>query len=446
MNTKAMEVRDATRPRLVAAEPRDVPMGYKHTDAGVIPVSWQALPITRIVRNIIDFRGRTPRKLGMEWGGGDIPALSARNVRMGFLDLNEETHYGSVALYERWMTNGEPEKGDVAFTTEAPLGNVAIIPDDRRYMLSQRTILLQPEKDAVTGPFLFYILSSDAFQRKLSEHATGSTASGIQRRTFEKLQVPMPPTPEQRAIAEALSDVDGLLGGLDALIAKKRAIKKAAVQELLTGKVRLPGFRGTWEKSSLKRFVQEFIVPMRDKPNRLTGHIPWCRIEDFDGIYLAASKSGQGVDLRTVQEMNLKVYPTGTLLVSCSADLGRCAIAERPLVSNQTFIGLVMRESVSSNLYFYYYMTVHSEELNNLSSGTTISYLSRERFEELPVLVPTDPLEQGAIAAVLFDIDLDIEALKRRRKKTLAIKQGMMQQLLTGRVRLVKPVSAEASA
>lgn len=249
---------------------------------------------------------------------------------------------------------------------------------------------------------------------------------------------------EQRAIATALSDVDELLGGLDRLIAKKHDLKQAAMQQLLSGQTRLPGFHGEWSNNPLRSFVRQFIVPMRDKPSSLKGDIPWCRIEDFDGMYLANSKSGQGVDAETVRAMNLKVYSVGTLLVSCSADLGRCAVVTRPLVSNQTFIGLEMDDAAASNVFFYYLMSSKAEELNSLSSGTTISYLPREKFEEFSVLAPLDKQEQTAIAEVLTEMDAELTALDRRREKTRALKQAMMQELLTGRTRLISPKEAHA--
>jgi type I restriction enzyme S subunit len=117
--------------------------------------------------------------------------------------------------------------------------------------------------------------------------------------------------------------------------------------------------------------------------------------------------------------------------------LGRCAIAARPLVSNQTFIGLEIDDQVASNVFFYYLMTSKADELNNISSGTTISYLSREQFEEFTVLAPLEKREQSAIAAVLYDMDAELAALEARREKTRALKQAMMQELLTGRTRLI---------
>ena len=96
-----------------------------------------------------------------------------------------------------------------------------------------------------------------------------------------------------------------------------------------------------WKEEKLSSYVDEFIVPQRNKPKKFGGNIPWCRIEDFNGIYLSDSKSGQYVSEDTIKKMNLKVYPKNTVLVSCSAYLGKSAIVKKPLVTNQTFIGLV---------------------------------------------------------------------------------------------------------
>lgn len=287
--------------------------------------------------------------------------------------------------------------------------------------------------------FVSYLLRTIDFQ----SHSGKSGVPGVNRNDLHALRVSIPPTvAEQRAIAGALSDVDELIGALDQFIAKKGDLKHAVMQQLLTGQTRLPGFHGEWSPQELRQVIRDFIVPMRDKPKAFRGHIPWCRIEDFDGKYLAESQSGQYVEEKTVGEMNLKVYPVGTLLVSCSADLGRCAIVVRPLVSNQTFIGLVMDQSVSSSEFLYYYMTFNAARLNNLSSGTTISYLSHEQFESFGILIPPTVGEQTAIAAVLSDMDAEIAALEARLTKTHALKQGMMQELLTGRIRL--PISTSS--
>ena len=188
--------------------------------------------------------------------------------------------------------------------------------------------------------------------------------------------------------------------------------------------------KNKWSKINLSDVVDDFVVPMRDKPKHFSGSTPWCRIEDFNGIYLSGSKSGQYVDKKTIQDMKLRVYPINTVLVSCSADLGRCAITTKPLITNQTFIGLVPSKKVDS-LFLYYLMSFNAGRLNNLSSGTTISYLSRKQFENLSVSVPLDISNQQKIAKILLTVDDAIQKTDQIIQKTEKLKQGLMNELLT---------------
>ncbi|WP_055051151.1 restriction endonuclease subunit S [Vibrio metoecus] len=216
------------------------PKGYKKSELGEIPEDWKLITVLDLTRNIIDYRGRTPKKLGMEWGGGSIVALSAGNVKHGYIDFKAECYLGSDALYKRWMTAGEPEKDDIAFTMEAPLGNVALIPDNNKYILSQRTILLQLERTKYLPGFIFQVFMSDFFSAYLSDNATGSTAQGIKRSAFEKVSVLVPSTvDEQEAISKVLSDMDSDIQLLTKRLTKTRQIKQGMMQELLTGKTRL---------------------------------------------------------------------------------------------------------------------------------------------------------------------------------------------------------------
>ncbi|MEM8520630.1 restriction endonuclease subunit S [Flavobacterium sp. PL12] len=200
---------------------------------------WEESTIFSITDNIIDYRGVTPKKLGMEWGNGNIVALSAGNVKRGYIDFNSECYLGSQDLYKRWMRNGNPKKDDIVFTLEAPLGNIALIPDNKKYIMSQRTILLQLNKK-FDSMFIFQLLFSKAFQDYILESATGSTAQGIKRQTFEKLLVKFPKSlVEQTRIATILSDMDLEIAALEQQLEKARQIKQGMMQELLTGRIRL---------------------------------------------------------------------------------------------------------------------------------------------------------------------------------------------------------------
>lgn len=189
-----------------------------------------------------------------------------------------------------------------------------------------------------------------------------------------------------------------------------------------------------WEYTQLKSVIDDFIVPMRDKPKDLTGSIPWCRIEDFNGKYLTGSKSNQGVSEETVSKMNLKIYPINTVLVSCSANLGKCSIVKKPLMTNQTFIGLVPSNKICEE-FLYYIMGFNKVKLNVLSSGTTISYLSRKEFENLKLFIPIKINEQQKIASILSKWDELIETQTQLIEEKEKQKKGLMQKLLTGEVR-----------
>lgn len=184
-----------------------------------------------------------------------------------------------------------------------------------------------------------------------------------------------------------------------------------------------------WEVLKLSDVISEFLVPMRDKPKNFDGDIPWCRIEDIEGKYLNDSQSDQRVTIETIKELRMKIIPKGSLICSCSARLGVCAITTRELTTNQTFIALVPTKDVS-NEFMYYLMTSYAPRLQAMSSGTTIAYLSRKQFEDFQIVVPSID-EQQKIAEILSIVDEQIKNTDQLIEKTKELKKGLMQQLLT---------------
>ncbi|WP_257387601.1 restriction endonuclease subunit S [Tahibacter caeni] len=217
----------------------EAPHLYKQSPLGWIPKAWEAHVFGRTVEHVIDFRGRTPKKLGMDWGGGDILALSANNVQPGAIDISREAYFGGERLYHKWMTNGDLWKGDVLLTMEAPLGNVAQIPDDARYILSQRVIALRFNTGVVLNDFAFWQMQSNEFQQAMVRRSTGSTATGIQRAELVKLHFKAPPLQEQSLIAERLASLEHKLESERLALAKQVQQKAGLVDDLLTGRVRV---------------------------------------------------------------------------------------------------------------------------------------------------------------------------------------------------------------
>lgn len=217
--------------------PREqAPELYHETPIGWIPKKWKVKRFTSAWQQVFDFRGRTPLKLGMQWGG-DIPALSAMNVKMGEVDLSQETNYGSPALYRRWMTSGNLQRGDVLMTMEAPLGNVAQVPDDKPYILSQRVIAIRFRESEVLNNFSAWLMRSRYFQREIARRSSGTTATGIQRAQLEQIEVAIPDLQEQELIATQLMQIEAKLSNDSAELLKLRQLKTGLMHDLLTGRV-----------------------------------------------------------------------------------------------------------------------------------------------------------------------------------------------------------------
>lgn len=217
----------------------EAPHLYKPSPLGWIPKGWEAHVFGHTIEHIIDFRGRTPKKLGMDWGGGDILALSANNVQPGAIDISREAYVGGERLYRKWMTNGDVRKGDVLLTMEAPLGNVAQIPDDARYILSQRVIALRFSAGVVLNDFAFWQMQCHEFQQAIVRRSTGSTATGIQRAELVKLHFKAPPVQEQSLIADRLASIEHKLEGERLALAKQVQQKAGLMDDLLAGRVRV---------------------------------------------------------------------------------------------------------------------------------------------------------------------------------------------------------------
>jgi type I restriction enzyme S subunit len=168
---------------------------------------------------------------------------------------------------------------------------------------------------------------------------------------------------------------------------------------------------------------------MRDKPSQLDGVIPWVRIEDFDGKFLGGSRSGQGVSRDTVNEMNLKVLPVGTVLCSCSCSMGATAIVAKPLVTNQTFIGIVPTQSLSSD-YLYFLLSAAAEYLTSIGTGAIQTYLSRDDFRRMRI--PSPPQEEQAILTAFLDQELaKIDALVNEQQRLIELLNEKRQAVIS---------------
>ena len=428
---------------VATAEAPDLPPGYKRTDVGVIPEDWDCSRIGDLTTRVGS--GITPTGGKRVYVTDGRPFLRSQNVGWGILNLHDlafitdEIH----ALFDA----SEIKEGDVLLNiTGASIGRSAVADIAvARGNVNQHVCEIRPDPKQLSSEFLNSYLLSAAGQRQIDNFQAGGNRQGLNYSQIRSFLIPRPCLREQRAIAEALSDADGLLGALEALIAKKRAIKQAAMQQLLTGKTRLPGFSGEWETTSMGRIGSTYSgLSGKGKPDFGIG----------DAHYVTFLNILENVVLNSEQFENVRVAPGESQNRVLKGDLLFNGTSETP---GDLAMGAVMAEQ-EENLYlnsFCFGFRIHDQSKYHplflayffrgitgraimcvLAQGATRYNMSKSQFLTLKLSIPNVE-EQTAIAAVLSDLDTEITMLERQQHKTRAIKQGMMQQLLTGRVRLV---------
>jgi type I restriction enzyme S subunit len=401
-----------------------IPSGYKQTEVGVIPEDWSVANAEQVCELVVDCKNRTPPVVE----GGEFAVVRTPNVRSGKF-VREELRFTDEKSFIEWTARAVPQVGDVLITREAPLGEVCLVPSDLSVCLGQRMMLYRPNSEKTNTAFLLYALMSTTVQGNLLRKIGGSTVGHAKVDDIRNLQIPLPPTiSEQRAIATALSDVDALLAAQDKLIAKKRDIKQAAMQQLLTGKQRLPGFSGAWEVKRLGKLLH-FQVGCPFSSDYFN--------QKADGIRLVKNRDLKSDDQTFYYSGNFDdafLVQNGDVLIGMDGDFLPCLWSKGEALLNQR-VGRVVPHSGLDASFAYYHFMEPLKAIEYATSCTTVKHLSHSDIENIELSMP-ELEEQTAIAAVLSDMDADLAALEQQRDKTRALKQGMMQVLLTGKIRL----------
>ncbi len=413
--------------------------GYKKTDTGIIPAEWNAGLIGDIA---ITFSGGTPDTKNADFYGEDIDWITSS-------DLNKSQIFSvDGKITKKGLENSSAKlvtKGTLLIALYgATAGVTAITRIDGA--INQAVLAIIPRRDCTE--YLYQILTF--WKERIIATYTQGGQPNLSGELVRQLRLPLPPIPEQRAIAAVLGDVDALIAALDRLIAKKRDIKRAAMQELLTGKRRLQGFGEDWEHKtigSIFSFLRTANNP-RDELSEIDGigylhygdiHTKWRTLLDLDKA-----------DLPKIPEHKAEGYPrlqNGDLIIAdASEDYDGVGVSvevqnirRRAVISGLHTLLLREKHSMFAPGFKGYiqYMPEVRSQLIRIATGVSVYSISRDNLAE--VLIPVPPLEeQIAIKAILSDMDAEIAALEKRREKTLALKQGMMQELLTGRIRLVQ--------
>ena len=351
----------------------------------------------------------------------------------------EADAYISSQLYEEYKAKySYPEKGDVLISAAGTLGRTVVFDGRPAYFQDSNIVWLKIDKSQLCNDYL-------AHYYKVIKWASseGSTISRLYNGIICDTEILLPPLEEQAAIAEALSDVDSLISSLQKLIEKKKAIKQGAMQELLTGRKRLPGFSGEWKHGVWKDVLTGFYsgaTPYRGKADYYKGNIRWVSSGELN--YNIITDTIEHISERAQSETSLTMHPAGTFLMAitgleAAGTRGSCAILGKEATTNQSCMAIYGTDKMVIP-YLYHYYLLNGERLAfQYCQGTKQQSYTAAIVKELPIYYPCDIAEQRAIAQVLSDMDSEIELLEKKLAKYQQIKQGMMQELLTGRIRLV---------
>jgi len=393
------------------AQPK-APKGYRQTEVGLIPEDWS---LTRI-----DYHA---------------------SIKTGSKNTQDRVDDGLYPFFVRSQQveriNSYSYEGEAVLTAGDGVGTGKVFHYiNGRFDVHQRVYRITEFSDHLDGLYFFYQFSTRFYDRIMSMTAKSSVRS-VRMEMIAGMLIPLPPIHEQRAIAGALSDVDGLVGALEALIAKKRAIRQATMQQLLTAKTRLPGFTSKWEKKRLGEIVS-FQVGFPFSSRYFTSEPSGLRIVKNRDL-----KADDEVTHHTGPYSGSYLVSDGDVLIGMDGDFLPCVWRKGKALLNQR-VGRLLRRDSADLRFMYYFLIEPLKEIERATSSTTVKHLSHGDVEGIVGLIPEED-EQTAIAAVLSDMDAEIAALERRRDKTKQIKQGIMQQLLTGRIRLVEPNKARES-
>jgi len=420
----------------------NIPKGYKQTEVGVIPNDWEvdtvASTTPRNVKNgIVDGPFGSNLKT-IHYRKSGIPIITSGYVTEGIF-LATDYLYVDVEKFNQEKRSAVRAGDIVMAKIGARCGASAILPPwHETGILSGNALKITVDNNRHSTYYIWQVLWSLYSTGNIEALKTVGAQPAISMSNLKKYQIPLPPLPQQSAIAAALSDADALISSLEKLIAKKRNIKQGAMQELLSGKKRLPGFRGKWEVTKLGK-VAEFVHGRGLSKSDLSEEGTYKCIH-YGQLFTIYKELIRAVWSRTNKNDGSFYSRENDVLMPTSDVTPRGLATASCVKENGVILGggiLVIRLPPGyDGLYFSYFVTQNKTFVLKLVKGSTVFHLYANDLATLEVRFP-DFQEQKTIAAVLSDMDAEIEQLEQKLDKFKMIKQGMMQELLTGKTRLI---------
>ena len=414
--------------------------GFRKTEFGFTPIDWSISTLGAKCHFENGDRGRNYPSPNSFVPDG-VPFINAGHLCDGRLGTHG-LDFITTSAFNR-LGSGKVKPNDFLFCLRGTLGKFGkVSPHFGNGAIASSLVIVRPKQVGFDGNYLGCYFASDLCAQMIEKWAGGAAQPNLGAKDLAQFIIPLPPLPEQRAIAAALSDVDDLLQSLDRLIAKKRDVKQGAMQQLLTGTTRLPGFDGAWET---KRLGEIFTIWLGSSKSFAVNPSGSNVVVDMGAV----GRSGELIKSKKT-DLNIDLLDRGDLImpkddIGGGQIIGRVAYIDR---NHRYVLGdhvYALRANAGEPRYFHYAINSYqvNRELRAKAVGSAQLGLGRASVTRQLIPFP-NPDEQRAIAAVLSDMDAEIDALEARRDKAALIKQGMMQELLTGRTQLPIPQEAKA--
>ncbi|WP_224556542.1 restriction endonuclease subunit S [Pectobacterium versatile] len=398
----------------------------------MVPKGWKRISIKDACEAIIDCVNKTAPVVDYET---NFKMLRTTNIRNGRVDT-QSVRYVTEETYLQWVKRGKPQKGDIIFTREAPVGEVGILEDDNGVFLGQRTMMYRTNTDVADNYYLFYSLLSEYCQKQIDNFCNGGTVAHMRVPDCGEILINTPSLIEQKKIAKILSTWDKAITTTEQLLVNSQQQKKALMQQLLTSKKRFPGFSDKWKKTTLGAVANMSSggTPTSSVKEYYNGGIPWVSISDMTSQGKWIISTDKTLSIIGLENSSAKLYPENTILYAMYASIGECSIARVPLCSSQAILGIRPKQDLHYE-YLYFFLSHLKERIKLQGQQGTQSNLNAGMVKKFSILLPSLE-EQKAISTSLNIADQEIETLKQKLNHLKQEKKALMQQLLTGKRRV----------
>jgi len=413
----------------------NIKTGYKQTEIGVIPEDW----VIREVRDIVE-KNRISSGI---YKDKNLYGQGSKIIKLGDVfgnDLFIPELAQKVQLTKKELIAYQVKVGDIFIALASVklegVGKVMLVNSLDEETAYDHNVALIRVIDDIDAEYICDLFKANTVRNQIANKATQVGTTFLKSSTILDFQIPIPPLPEQTAIAAALSDVDALMGELDKLIAKKRDIKQATMQQLLTGKKRLAGFSGEWEVKRLGD-VAEIDPENLNSSTSPEYEFRYISLEDVDSGTLTNTTEMQFKNAPSRARRKIRKFDV--LVSTVRPNLQSHLIIQNEVtdwVCSTGFSVVRCKNANAAYIFNHLFASTINSQIDTLITGSNYPAINSSDVKNLLIQMPPTIEEQTAIATILSDMDAEISQLEARRAKTAQLKHGMMQELLTGRIRL----------